>query len=329
LQLPAPTLRKGVQPGIALTRSYRLLIAALGLALGARHAGAQFGYWPADTLLASGRVVSAESAYYAAARLRPRDPIVRAALGRYLASRGAEKVGAVLIEEARRFGGDSVALAIVLVPIYRRAADYKALAALEPEVLSVAEQQRVAWLGEHAPQASFRDSTATIRYQPLADGRGFGTVVLRFGRAELPAIIDPRVTGLVLPSTLRSAVRVFGIEGTRTLAVATSVRIGGVAFSNIPAVLGAADEAVRVGLDVLAPYAPSFDPRAGALTFRRMERRSRLPVGIRLPAMYDSGGVRVLIGGRWQPTTLAGPALLFASRRWLWDGRRGDVVLLP
>ena len=60
----------------------------------------------ADTLLIAGRIFAAESLYYVAVRRGPRDPAARLALGRYLAQRGALKVGAVLMEEARYFGGD-------------------------------------------------------------------------------------------------------------------------------------------------------------------------------------------------------------------------------
>src|SRR5437870_2911921 len=79
-------------------------------------ASAQWGVWSGDSLLAAGRLVSAESAYYATARANPRDPIARAALGRFLAARGATRVGAVLLEEARQFGGDSAAIARALLP---------------------------------------------------------------------------------------------------------------------------------------------------------------------------------------------------------------------
>ena len=68
----------------------------------------------ADTLLIAGRVFAAESLYYIAVRRGPRDPVARLALGRYLAQRGALKVGAVLMEEARFFGGDPTRVAVEL-----------------------------------------------------------------------------------------------------------------------------------------------------------------------------------------------------------------------
>jgi hypothetical protein len=75
-------------------------------------------------------VAAAESLYYRGTTRRPRDPVARIALGRYLASRGALRVGAVLLEEARYFGADSVVVARELAPVYARLHDYAALAAL-------------------------------------------------------------------------------------------------------------------------------------------------------------------------------------------------------
>lgn len=301
-------------------------LALLGFARGA---DAQSGVWPADSLLAAGRIQAAESAYYAAARYRPRDPAARAALGRYLAARGAPRVGAVLLEEARQFGGDSATLGAALAPMYARAHDYKALAALRPNVVSEAARRRARWLADNPPLARFRDTIAVLTYRPLADGRGIGTVLLRMGRSERPAVIDPGISGLQLPAGSPGDLRTFGSDGDRRLGVARSFRLGGVEFTNVPVTLGARDEPVRIGFDVLAGYMPAFDPVAGLLTLRRVDRRSPSPRGVRVPALYDADGLRVLIGGQWHPTTAAAASLLLGSRRWTWDDRRGDVVLMP
>lgn len=303
-----------------------LVVAAL---LCARPASAQFGLWPADSLLADGRLAAAESVYYAVARQHPRDPLARAALGRFLAARGGTRAGAVLLEEARFFGGDSAALARSLVPLYTRLGDYQALASLRPQVLSQPERRRVRWLAANRPQARFRDTVAVMTYRPLGDGQGFGTVILRLGKTELPAVIDPRVSGLVVPAAVRRDIRAFGTQGKRIIGVADTVRIGGIAFSNVPTVVGRADEPVRLGFDVLAPYFPRFDPAKGIMTLRRVDRRAPSTPGPRVPALYDSNGIRLLVGGRWQSSTAAGPAILLGTRRWLWDWKLGDVVLIP
>lgn len=288
---------------------------------------AQFGVWRADSLLAAGRLDDAESAYYLATRNRPRDPVARAALGRFLAARGAPRVGAVLLEEARRFGGDSARLASALVPIYARAADYAALVALRPDVLTAAERSRARFLRDNPPLARLRDSIAMLSYRPEGDGEGFGTVIVRVGRAEYPATIDPRVSGLVLPGTARGDVRDFGQDGDRRLGVVRTLRIGGTVFTNVPASVGHGDQAVRLGFDVLAGYSPTFDPAAGLITLRRVDRRAPVPLGARHPALFDAHGMRVLLNGVWYQSTASTMAMLLATRRWMWDGRRGDIVL--
>jgi hypothetical protein len=295
-----------------------------------RAAAAQWGLWPADSLLAEGRLAAAESTYYSVARRHPRDPLARAALGRFLAARGGTRAGAVLLEEARFFGGDSTALARTLATLYERLGDYRALDTLRPNVLSPAERRRVRWLAGRLPQASLRDSVIVLTYRALGDGRGVGTVLLRVGaaRTELPAIIDPRISGLTLPSSLGADVRSFGTEGRETLAVADVVRIGGVQFTNLPVTLGGPDEPIRIGFDVIAPYFPGFDPRNGLLTLRRTTRRSLAKPGQRVPGLFDQNGLRLLIGTRWYPTTSQTAAALLASRPWMWDPKLGDVVLL-
>ena len=168
-----------------------------------------------------------------------------------------------------------------------------------------------------------------MTYRAIGDGRGIGTVIVRVGKSELPAVIDPRVSGLIVPSAVRRDVRAFGKEGTNTIGVTDVVRVGPVTFSNIPTVIGNPDESVRIGFDVIAPYYPGFDPAKGLMTLRRVDRRSPSPQGIRVPALYDNNGMRILIGNRWQPTTANGPSMLLATRRWMWDWKLGDVVLTP
>lgn len=288
----------------------------------------QMGVWGADSLLAEGKLAAAESAYYAEARAKPRDPVIRAALGKFLAARGGVRAGAVLVDEARFFGGDSTALARVLVPMYVRLGEYKELVALTPNVLTPAERQRARWLTTRPSEARLRDSVVILSYRAMGDGRGVGTIMLRVGKAEYPAIIDTRVSGLVLPASARADVRSFGAQGRNALAAADSVRIGGVTFSNVPVLLGTPDETARIGFDVLAPYFPGFDPAKGLLTLRRVSRRSPSPAGVRVPALFDVDGMRLLIGGRWHSSTAASASMLLATRRWIWDAKLGDVVLL-
>jgi hypothetical protein len=289
----------------------------------------QMGIWSADSLLAEGKLAAAESAYYAEARAKPRSPVARAALGKYLAARGGTRAGAVLLDEARFFGGDSASLARSLVPLFVRLGDYKELVALQPNVLTPAERARARWLATRQSEALLRDSVVILSYRAMNDGSGMGTVLVRIGKTELPAVIDPRASGLVVPSSVRPDVRAFGAQGRNTLGVVESARIGGVVFSNVPVTIGSPDEAAKIGFDVLAPYFPAFDPARGLMTLRRVGRRSPSPVGLRLPALYDADGMRLLINGRWHSTTAAAASMLLATRRWIWDWKLGDVVLLP
>ena len=313
-----------------MRRLYRpLAIACAASAALSSTAGGQWGFWPADSLLAAGRLSAAESAYYAASRERPRDPAARAALGRFLAARGAVRVGSVLVEEAQQFGGDSAALARVLVPMYVRSASYGKLDSLRPVVLSAAERRRARWLASHPPQAHLGDSLVLLTYRPLASGEGIGTLLLRIGKTELPAVLDPRVSGIVVPSMAGRDFRSFGAQGKETLAVADAIRIGGVSLMNVPATIGSPDEKVRIGFDVLAPYYPRFDQSKGLMTLRRVGRKAPvLPTNsTRVPALFDNNGLRLLLGDHWQPTSASMPSMLLATRAWLWDDRRGDVVL--
>lgn len=70
----------------------------------------------ADTLLAAGRWTEAENAFYAQSRAHPREPVARAALGRYLAMKGALLPGTILIEEAQKFGLDPAIAQALLAP---------------------------------------------------------------------------------------------------------------------------------------------------------------------------------------------------------------------
>ena len=278
-----------------------------------------------DSLLARGRVAAAESAYYAASSAHPRDPGARARLGVFIASRGGTRAGAVLLEEARQFGGDSALIASALAPLYVRLADYEALAALEPSPLTPTERARAEYLAANPTRVPFRDSIARLPYR-AGRGSGIGTVLLRVGRAEVAAVIDPETSGLVLPVAVRPELLMFGDSSSRT-AVAT-MRIGSQQFANVPAVLRTGDEPIRIGFDVLHAYSPTFEPVAGFITLHRPARRWRPRPGTRVPALYTERGIQLLLNGIWTSSSTPNTARLLSARTWTWDARRGDVVLL-
>ena len=290
-------------------------------ALASQTARAQGG----DSLLALGRVAAAESAFYAAAATRPRDPGPRARLGQFIALRGGTRAGAILLEEARQFGGDSVMIALALAPLYARLGDYKAIAALEPSPLTPDERARATYLASSPTRVVFRDSVVRVPYR-AGRAAGLGTVLLRVARTELSAVIDPAISGLVLPATMRAEVRIFG-DTTSGVGV-VSVRVGSQTFENVPVTLAVGDEPVRIGFDVFQMFSPTFDPRAGRIALRRPERRWRPGAGTRVPALYGEGGMLLLFNGVWTSSSSPNAAQLLSARAWTWDARRGDVVLL-
>ena len=81
-----------------------------------RAQGSELPASAADALIDAGRWADAEDMLYAAVRARPRDPVARARLGRYLAMKGALRPGLVLIEEAAEFGLPSAATRALAVP---------------------------------------------------------------------------------------------------------------------------------------------------------------------------------------------------------------------
>ena len=101
----------------------------------------------ADSLLQSGSLARADSLFYAAARVRPRDPIARWALGRYLVARGATRVGATLFEESLRFGGEPSIAGRDLVPVYLAIGEFRPLA--RSAIATPAERARARWLASH------------------------------------------------------------------------------------------------------------------------------------------------------------------------------------
>jgi hypothetical protein len=317
------------------------LVSVLAIALAApRSASAQFGagVLVADSVLASGRVQAAESLYYAASSTRPRDAVARAALGRYLAARGALRIGAVLLEEARLFGGDTARIALSLAPIYGSLGDYRALASLPSSPLSASEQKRVRWLVSHPPVLEFPDSIATLPYKPLVDGSGIGTLSIGLGERTVDATIDSRVSGVVLrgrAAKRRSGLHVFGEDSTGAVAIIPELHVGTVTLSNVPVRLdtdsapGAKHgrQSVILGLDVLRRLAPTFDPATDTITLRRTGQIGPTMVGTRAPMLLDEQGLRFVIEGRWQTVASPKTAKFLGAQRWTLDAKHGVLVL--
>jgi len=295
------------------------------------------GIAQADSMLATGHVGAAESLYYAVSSARPRDAVARAALGRYLAARGALRIGAVLLEEARLFGGDTAGIARSLVPIYGSLGDYRALATLPASPLSSGEQKRVRWLVSHPPVLEFPDTVIVLSYKPLVDGSGVGVVSVGIGERRVDALIDPRVSGLVLRARAarrRAGLRVFDDDSTGAAAIVSELHVGDVTLSNVTARIDSstirdakrAPPSVVVGLDVLRRLTPTFDPTARTITLRRGQLPPTI-VGTRAPMLLDEQGLRFIVEGRWETGASAAAAKLLGTQRWTLDAKHGVLLL--
>jgi hypothetical protein len=316
-----------------LRRSLVALSLALAAAVPAAPAAAQNFVARADSLLRRGRVFAAESLYYYAVRRQPRDPGARLALGRYLAARGRLRVGAVLMEEARFFGGDPKVVGAALAPVYDALGDYRALAGMPGSPLPYAQRARAEWLKGNPPTTAGPDSLM-LPYAP-ADSGALGRVRIVVGDDTLAAVLDPRVRGLVLDTTWMrrpEVVKVFASQtdgDPRTAAgVVLAAGLGELTLANIPArfdpTLGPGD--VRLGLDVLETLSPTFDPALGLLVLRR-GGEVEMDDGIRVPTLRYATGVWLVDPEGVAPLLGREVDARVRSARWTIDARKGEIVV--
>jgi hypothetical protein len=334
-----PTLTDLYRPRLAATA---LLLAATPLAAGAQGIAVPTGQRDiarADALLRAGRVDAAEALYYRAARRRPRDPAARLALGRYLASRGATRIGAVLIEEARFFGTSPVVAALHLAPLYARLGDYKALALLPGAPLSAGERARAEWLAKNPPTVAGPDSL-TIALTASEDDSAslLGTVSVVIDGTTVEAVIDPAARGLVLDTSRAHGpnTRVFTSAppavqaGQATIpAVLLRARLGGLTFTNLPVALEplASPLRARIGLDLLGRFSPTFHPHEGRLVLRRSGKVARSLPGERVPLLVEPRDAWVVWEGRPEPLGGEPVTRRLRAARWTLDARRGEIIL--
>jgi hypothetical protein len=278
----------------------------------------------ADALLRAGRVAAAESLYYAVSRWRPRDPAPRLALGRYLAARGATRIGAVLIEEARQFGANPAVAALYLAPLYARLGAWEALRDLPAASLTAGERERAAWLAGRTSAVEGPDSIEVPLRRARSAG-ALGAVVLRIGEDSVVAEIDPEAHGIVVDRARRGVRRFAGgsADARQEAGVVDRASLGGFTLTNVPVAFGATGDpgAARIGLDVLAPWAPSA--RGGRLVLRRDGVVSSRGRGERLPLLLDPAeGARVARSGRLEP-----PAAVVRDAPWTIDPRAGELIV--
>ena len=287
----------------------------------------------ADSLRLAGRVFDAESLYYLAVRRDPRDPAARLALGRYLAERGALRIGAVLMEEARYFGGDAARVAEALAPVYARMGEYGALAALPASGLPYAERIRAEWLRDNPPTITGADSS-DLPYR-ASDGEPLGRVSLKIGAESVFATIDARAQGFVLDTSWarHKEVKCFASRGERKArdfaGVTLSVQLGELTLTRVTtrfAPRRAASSAV-IGLDVLGKLAPTFDPRVGRIRLRRSGRIADSTPGVRIATLANSSGVWVVKREAVFPLGHPEVQRVLRNSRWTLNPRRGEIVV--
>jgi hypothetical protein len=281
----------------------------------------------ADVAISEGRLADAEQLLFSASFAAPHEPAARGALGTFLSSRGRLKVGAVLLEEARQFGGDAEVIDARLARIDAWLGDWAAIAALKHFAAAGPLHDRALWLVNHPP-ARTGDDSVTVALEPN-EIAGLGRIEIVVGGARLEVDIDPAIDGLVLPSNtdVTAAAQQFGMHDSTSAAVIYALRIGAIRFANVPARLSPVAHPT-IGLDLLAPLVPTFDASAHTLT---LHQHPVQPPGELLPVMLGFPGVK-LVARPGQPLvameSAAGRAALRGSR-WTFDLHRGAIVILP
>ena len=165
-----------------------LVLAGVLLALAPAPSAARDDVLPrseAESLIDAGRWAEAEEMLYAGVRRRPRDPIARARLGRYLAMKGALRPGLVLVEEAGEFGLPPATVRALATPI-RALLDWR---------------ERVT--------SSARDATIAVR-PPMANG-----ALMRFpieGATRADTLWADLVPRMVAFDSASGATPIVGIE---------------------------------------------------------------------------------------------------------------------
>jgi hypothetical protein len=287
----------------------------------------------ADSLLAAGQLARAESAFYAAARARPRDPVARFALGHFLVERGATRVGATLLEESLQFGGDPVFVGRELVRAYLATGEFAPLAALA--AASPAQRERAKWLTTHEPRVIAPDSVISVKLAPGDDSASLGVVAARVNGVAIVLSLSSQAQGIVVSRAVvrerRPRIFAAGVDSTGDtdlLAVADSLSIGRLTMLNQPVTIATLPPGTQglIGLAALRRFAPSADSKTGILTLRADGSVREDVPGDRLATLDQATGLSVLRSRVW----IASPvevARLLRNRGWTFDAKRGALIV--
>jgi hypothetical protein len=174
--------------------------------------------------------------------------------------------------------------------------------------------------------------SVTVPFYPASSTASLGRFLLVIGRDTLTADLDPSSDELVLGDhrAYAAAVRVFGSaeEAGGPLAVVDRVRIDDLLLEQVPARLDPrlGPARARVGLSLLATFAPTVDAGAGVMTLRRGGTVAA-GGGERLAVVFGFPGVRVARADRLVPLESPAGRVLLDAARWTLDLRRGELVL--
>jgi hypothetical protein len=313
-------------------RRLRGAVAVCALVAPARVTAAQ-SVRAADSLLAAGAWQRAESVYYAAASARPRDPVVRAALARYLAERGATRVAATLFEEALQFGSDPFLIAPHLAPLYLAIGNYQALLDLRGARLGAGERERARWLVRHPTRVVAPDTALMAAYHADVPGSPYlGRVLMRIDGLSVDARVSARASGIVIAdsSAVARRLRRFATDTARAgggglvvRAVADSIAFGRLAIMNVPVDVGALDAPAVVGLAFLGRFGPTFDAHAQRVTLRSSGSVAAVRGQTALPTLLTESDFQILRGGGWLSVADQRIEQMLNGRRWTVDAKRG------
>ncbi|MFL5562783.1 MAG: tetratricopeptide repeat protein [Gemmatimonadaceae bacterium] len=309
------------------------VVLAASIALAPREAHAQQYIARADSLMRRGRVFAAETLYYYAVHRTPRDPAARLALGRFLAARGALRIGAVLMEEARFFGGDPKTVGTYLAPVYARLGDYKALSALPGSPLPYAQRARAEWLADNQPSIAGPDSAVVVLLP--ADSGSLGVIDLVIGGDSVQASIDPRVQGMSLDTawlhrkSVKRFASTFDNDWRNLSGVALSVGVGPFTLTNVPTSFAPTGDAARarVGLDFIAQLAPTLDPIGHTMLLRKSGRIENSTPGERIPTLSYPGGLWLIQRDGIWPLGGTNASTTIGTRPFTLNARKGELIL--
>lgn len=277
----------------------------------------------ADSAFAAGNVELAESLYYVGARERPRDPLVREALGRFLAAQGKAKVAVVLLEEARMFGGDPSRIATQLAPLYQYLGDWRALLTLPSSPLSATERKRAAWMNEH-PVGSVSDG-GSVTLIGVPKGDTIARVAIRVGdRTAVAAILGTDIGVIVGARVAGRSGRRF--DGDSMIIVLDSLTVGSLKLVNVPATIGPATGAVAIGAAAFNRLLPTVDYGRNRLAFSRTDGGA---AESRHMLVRTAGDFRVLDRGRWISLSTFAASVAKARKSLTIDVRAGEVRVRP